>query len=87
MRELADAAFVHSLELGLEYLLGEASYRTSDLPTDLILSKDIPRMRRLAVEMAQQLVSVSYSRSPVVQRWLDAAPTDPLPEVRRAIVE
>jgi hypothetical protein len=83
--ERANRRFIQSLTLGLDYLLEETQYRVDDLPISPIPAANTPAYRRLAAQLAGLLARHPRGRSEVVERWLEVAREDPLPEVRHAV--
>jgi hypothetical protein len=80
-----DAEFLDSVTIGLDYLMEEAAYRAKDNTESLIRYPDVPEYRRWIVHVARLLTAVVPGPRPAVQRWLEEATRDPLPEVRRII--
>jgi hypothetical protein len=84
-RERVNLRFIRALTIGLEYLLVETQYRLDDESTDQIAAADIPMYRMRGAQIAGLLARMPHGRSDVVQKWLEAARDDPLPEIRHAI--
>jgi hypothetical protein len=83
--QAVDDHFKDSLRVGLGYLFSEAAYRPFETVGDRIGYDEVPNVRRWAAEVAALLQYCMNESSPVVQRWVDSAIGDPLPEVRRAV--
>jgi len=83
----ADRHFLESLVVALEYLWAETKYRLFGSDSDRIPYNDVPRCREQAVRIAALLRSTRAAERETVHKWLEAALSDPLPEVRRAVVE
>jgi hypothetical protein len=83
--ERANRRFIESLTVGLDSLFEETQYRPNDEPVGHVPYEDVPVFRLLAARVANLLAVVHGVRSEVVDRWIEAAQTDPLPEVRQAV--
>src|SRR5262249_39425110 len=81
----ANRRFIESLTVGLDSLLVETQYRANDEPVGQVPYEDAPTYRMFAARLANLLAGVRGGRSEVVDRWIEAARTDPLPEVRQAV--
>jgi hypothetical protein len=81
----ANRGFIDSLRVGLDSLLAETEYRANDEPGGQVPYEAVPTYRMLAARLANLLAGVRGGRSEVVDRWIEAARTDPLPEVRQAV--
>lgn len=81
----ADARFRESLIVGLDYLSTEAAYRELADGAGTIPYEYVPTIRTYAVKLAKLLSDAGHGSHPVIRQWLEAARTDPLPEVRAAI--
>ncbi len=67
---------------GLDYLSEELRYdRGHERDED-----SIPSLRRRCVQLAVSMAKQSFDDAPVVSRWLKDAESDPMPEVRYAMV-
>ena len=67
---------------GLDYLSEEFRYdRGHERDED-----SIPSLRRRCVQLAVSMAKQSFDDAPVVSRWLKDAESDPMPEVRYAMV-
>ena len=65
---------------GLRYLSDELRYdREHEDP------EEVPRRRLYCAELAMAMTESGIIESPAVQRWLEIAREDPLPEVRQAV--
>lgn len=81
----ANRRFIDSLTVGLDSLLVETQYRTNDEPAGQVPYEDVPDYRMFAARLANLLTGVRGGRSEVVDRWIETASMDPLPEVREAV--
>jgi hypothetical protein len=81
----ADQRFRDSLLIGLEYLFTEAAYSERLGESAAIQYEEVPSIRREAAGLAKYLSILGHDAHPAVRQWLEAAGTDPLPEVRRAV--
>lgn len=84
LRGAADRRFRDSLLDGLDYLFTEAVYSETRSGTRVVEYHEVPAIRAEAAELAKALSDLGDGRHDVVRHWLEAARTDPLPEVRRA---
>lgn len=78
--EIQKEAIAANVIYGLGALLTEASYQKVAY-TDL----DIPSIRAACVRLAFAMKKSGHSESTAIKSWLEAASSDPLPEVRNAI--
>jgi hypothetical protein len=79
----ANRRFIDSLTDGLDSLLIETQYRANDEPVGQVPYEDIPTYRMYAARLASLLSGVRGGKSEGVNRWIDAARIDPLPEIRQ----
>ncbi len=84
--QAADAAFLAAVQIGLQSLLSEATYRTGPPAASAIPAEEIPHYRLLIARLVRHLAAVPSGNSPTVRQWIAAASADPLPEVRQAAV-
>jgi hypothetical protein len=71
---------------GLGFLLEESSYRRAeDLEKSPFSPDEIPHIRFRSAWLAVTINGVYHSGDPVIERWMTAIATDPLPEVRGLI--
>jgi hypothetical protein len=86
--ELVTGRFADALQVGLEYLFGETPYeRYTQQPRQHTIDYfAVPRFREAAVALAVSLRNVAdLKNTEIVTRWISAARTDPLPEIRRLV--
>jgi hypothetical protein len=83
--DLVDDVFKRAIHIALAHLLREAGYRATEDPFERIAYDDVPNVRRMAARVAWQLASKLNDGSPIVSSWIDAAKSDPLPEIRRDV--
>lgn len=84
--ETVDEQFRRSLGIGLEYLLTETTYRVVEGEGGSIPYDEVPNYRARAAQVAASLHAGFGETLPVIERWLEAARADPLPEVREAVM-
>ncbi|WP_439628893.1 SIR2 family NAD-dependent protein deacylase [Gemmata sp.] len=80
----ADRQFRNSLLVGLDYLFSELAYSERASSQRGIKYEEIPSTRYEVVRLAKALSDLGDAGDRVVQAWLEAARSDPLPEIRRA---
>ncbi|MCY2995669.1 MAG: hypothetical protein NTY19_48655 [Planctomycetota bacterium] len=82
-----DGHLLDSIVVALEYLWGETKYRSFGSESDRIPYSEVPVCREKAARIAALLQKTRAAEAETVQQWIAAASDDPLPEVRRAVVD
>lgn len=83
----ADEHFLDSIVVALECLWVETEYRSFGRESDRIPYSDVPECRKKAARIASLLQKTPAGETETVRQWIAAALNDPLPEVRRAVVD
>lgn len=68
----------------LAYLLEEAKYDGPFAGRDDL---DLPLLRLRCVQLARTLAAFGHATNEAVQTWVDSAAMDPLPEIRKALLD
>lgn len=74
-----------ALLIGLDYLRVEAAYRITDKGGHSIAYEDVPMCRVKAAKVAGLLRRLYDKPQSILESWVQAAQSDPLPEVRHAV--
>jgi len=77
-----DEQFRQSLVIGLEYLFSETAYRSAEDPGERIPYDEVPIYRAKSAHIATLLHSKFHETAASIQKWIETAKSDPLPEVR-----
>ena len=69
----------------LEFLLTETEYKLSGSDDARIPYDEVPEFRVRAAKIARLLRESPKDCPPIIERWIEAAHNDPLPEVRQVV--
>lgn len=81
----SDRQFRQSLIVALDYLSTEAEYSPNASSNHRIPYEGIPLIREYCARLTTRLAAAGHRNDPIVNRWIEAAKADPLPEIRFAI--
>ena len=82
----ADDQFRRSVTTGLEYLLSETEYRAFATENERVPFDLTPAYREQAAGIARLLADGQAQPPEPIQKWIETARRDPLPQVRRAVL-
>ena len=82
----ARISIVGNSDLGLSYLLTEASYE-SELSGGMNEGFDVALLRRNCVALALAIRRAGMGERAGVLGWIEVAATDPLPEIRNLVAD